>query len=238
MLRDGGCFLELGKRGILSQEDVVQRRPDVEYYTYTLNEFLADEPEKRLPMLNELSHYLEAGKIQPLPYQVFDFQSGLVDAFKHLRDGSNIGKIVIQMKRIPSSLGTAIITGGLGGLGLVTAELLSDLGAKHVVLVSRSGKAKNYSGQQLEEKLKHLRQLDDGNRVSVERCDMSNEEEVKVLLDRVRANHGCINTIIHASGMLRDSWLHNLTPEAIQESFRPKAASAWYLHKHTLKDDV
>ena len=67
---------------------------------------------------------------------------------------------------------------------------------------------------------------------------MSNEEEVKFLLDRVRANHGCINTIIHASGVLRDSWLHNLTPDAIQESFRPKAAGAWYLHKHTLKDDV
>ena len=42
LLNNGGCFLELGKRGILSQEDVSQRRPDVKYFTYTLNEFLAD----------------------------------------------------------------------------------------------------------------------------------------------------------------------------------------------------
>ena len=95
MLKDGGRFLELGKRGILSQEDVAQRRPDVEYFTHTFNEFVADAPENLSPMLNELLHYLEAGTLQPLPYQVFDFQSGLVDAFKHLRDGSNIGKIVI-----------------------------------------------------------------------------------------------------------------------------------------------
>merc|ERR1711933_482703 len=67
---------------------------------------------------------------------------------------------------------------------------------------------------------------------------MSNEEEEELLLGRVRTSHGCINTVIHASGVLRDSWLHNLTQEAIQESFRPKAAGAWYLHKLTLEDDV
>ena len=34
-----------------------------------------------------------------------------------------------------SNIGTARITGGLGSLGLVTAELLFDIGAKHIVLV-------------------------------------------------------------------------------------------------------
>ena len=38
--------------------------------------------------------------------------------------------------------GVILITGGLGGLGLVTAEALVEAGARKLVLVSRSGKIK------------------------------------------------------------------------------------------------
>merc|ERR1711966_344029 len=91
-------------------------------------------------------------------------------------------------------------TGGLGGLGLVTAELLCEIGAKHIVLVSRSGKAKRYDGQGLEERLTKLLEFDEGKCVSVECCDMSNEGEVQSLLGRVREKHGNINTVVHARG--------------------------------------
>ena len=55
LLADGGCFLELGKRNILSQEEMTKRRPDVKYFTYTLNELLHDRPEEASRMLNVLS---------------------------------------------------------------------------------------------------------------------------------------------------------------------------------------
>ena len=113
-----------------------------------------------------------------------------------------------------------------------------EIGAKHIVLVSRSGKAKNYAGQDLEERVAKLLELDDGKCVSIECCDMSNEGEVQSLLDRVREKHGSINTIVHASGALHDGLLHNMTPEAVRSSFGPKAAGAWYLHEHTALDDI
>ncbi|RYG97083.1 KR domain-containing protein, partial [archaeon] len=58
------------------------------------------------------------------------------------------------LKLLPSSLTVksnfkaeiAIITGGLGGLGLLTAKVLVKLGARHLFLVSRSGKIA-YEGQ-------------------------------------------------------------------------------------------
>ena len=103
-----------------------------------------------------------------------------MNRFKQLREGTNIGKVVIRLKSEPN-IGTALITGGLGGLGLVTAELLFDIGAKHIVLVSRSGKAKNYDGQHLEDRLAKLLQLGNGACVSIECCDMSVEVEVKSL---------------------------------------------------------
>ncbi|KAL7542765.1 hypothetical protein ACHAXR_013097 [Thalassiosira sp. AJA248-18] len=142
----------------------------------------------------------------------------------------------IDHKQEPN-IGVAVITGGLGGLGLVTAELLVDMGATHVVLVSRSGKVK-HAGQGLEERLSRLQQLHDGEVVSVECCDMSEEETVKSLLARVREKHGSINTIVHASGVVHDDWLQNMTAETVQASFGAKAAGAWYLHDQTKNDDI
>ena len=42
------------------------------------------------------------------------------------------------------NIGIAVITGGLGGPGLVMAETLVDVGEDHVELVSRSTKARTY----------------------------------------------------------------------------------------------
>ena len=82
LLRPGGRFVELGKRNILSQKEMRERRPDVEYFTYTLNELLHDQPEATSTRLSELSTYIESGVLHPLKCEVFEFQTGLINAFK------------------------------------------------------------------------------------------------------------------------------------------------------------
>ena len=238
LLAEGGCFSELAKRNILSKEEMEERRPDVKYFIYTLNELLHDNPKEVSRMLTSLSDKFDSGAFSPLIYEVFEFQSGLINGFKRLREGNSIGKVVIRLKREPN-IGTALITGGLGGLGLVTAELLFNIGATHIVLVSRSGKAKNYDGQNLEERLSNLLQLGNGSCVSIECCNMSNESELTSLLKQVRKKHGNINTVVHASGVLHDGWMQNMTVEDTRASFGAKAAGAWYLHQHTAElDDI
>ena len=74
--------------------------------------------------------------------------------------------------------------------------------------------------------------------MSLASCDVSNEEDVKSLLDQVRGKHGAVNTIIHASGLLSDGLLNNMTPEAVRSTHGPKAAGAWHFHKHTAFDDI
>merc|ERR1711862_1058884 len=171
-----------------------------------------------------------------LPVKTFDFKTGLADAFRQLRTGTTIGKVVIKLKE-EVSLGVVIITGGLGGLGLVTAEALFEMGAEHIVLVSRSGKVKNYEGQNLQKKLNNLLEHNE-NIVSIQCCDVANENNVSFLLRTTREKHGKINTIIHASGVLRDAQLHKLDAESIRTSFNTKAAGAWWLHKHTCQEDI
>ena len=176
--------------------------------------------------------------VRPLPAEIYEFQSGLVDAFRRLRSGSTIGKVVIRVQGMQGDIGIAVITGGLGGLGLVTAETLVDMGADHVVLVSRSGRAKDYEGQNLQDRLTGLLDLNDGGLVSVECCDMSDEAVVACLLDTIRERHGGINTIVHASGVLADGLLFGMDSESVRRSFGPKAAGAWYLHKHSMEDEI
>ena len=65
---------------------------------------------------------------------------------------------------------------------MITAELSIDIGAEHIVLVSRSGKVKDYKGQNLQTRLSDLLDQNERAAVYVECCDVFNEEAVQSLL--------------------------------------------------------
>jgi hypothetical protein len=130
--------------------------------------------------------------------------------------------------------GVALITGGLGGLGLVSAEALVEAGLHCIVLVSRSGTIKR-SNQGLEQKLESLQSIP-GVQIILEKCDMSVEHQVESLLARVR-NLGPLKVIIHAAGVVSDALLVNQTEDSMKTVWGAKADGAWYLHKYTLGVD-
>ena len=133
--------------------------------------------------------------------------------------------------------GTYIVTGGLGGLGLLSARVLVSAGAKRIVLVSRSGKVA-YEGQGLEAELSWLTN-DSGADVRIIRCDVSDEESVVAMLDEVRGMGDGISGIIHAAGVLRDGLLRGGgAVTGCRDVWMSKAHSAWLLHTHTQKDDL
>ena len=93
-------------------------------FTYTLNELIPDDPTIVSKMLTSLTEDIESGVVRSLPAKIYEFQSGLVDAFRRLKSGLTIGKVVIRLQGMQDDIGIAVIAGGLGGLGLVTAETL------------------------------------------------------------------------------------------------------------------
>ena len=144
----------------------------------------------------------------------------------------------LQHDSLPNSLrnnhSSILITGGLGGLGIVTAEALVELGATSIVLASRSGKIK-YDGQGLQERLDALRAS--GATIVIEQCDTADEQQVIELLERVRCGgYGPLGGVVHAAGVLSDSMLRSQNEESIRRVVEPKAMGAWYLHKHTTDD--
>ena len=95
LLVEGAHFLELAKRNILNINEMEERRPDVKYFTYTLNVFLLDNPKEVSRISTFLSDKLESGTFSPLIYEVYELQSGPINRFKRLREGNNIGNVVI-----------------------------------------------------------------------------------------------------------------------------------------------
>jgi hypothetical protein len=128
--------------------------------------------------------------------------------------------------------GTIIVTGGVGGVGLVAAEALVEAGAKILVLTSRSGDVPAASMPRVDA----LREM--GVEVSVERCDTGREESVELLLGKIRGNYGLITAVVHAAGLVDDKPLLSQDAASLAKTFDPKAQGAFFLHKHTLGDSI
>ncbi|KAJ6259245.1 hypothetical protein Dda_6144 [Drechslerella dactyloides] len=133
-----GRFVEIGKKDIQAYGHLHRERPK-----YVAN--LVDEA---------LGLFGTGGTgLRPVrELRKFDV-SNTVDAFRLIGTGKTIGKIVVEMnpeshvpvvfapKRISTFSPNAsyVIAGGLGGLGRVAARWMAERGAKHLILLSRSG---------------------------------------------------------------------------------------------------
>ncbi|ABW15127.1 Beta-ketoacyl synthase [Parafrankia sp. EAN1pec] len=120
-----------------------------------------------------------------------------------------------------------LVTGGLGGLGLVTAQKLVDLGAKRLVLTSRSGRP-------TPEATDVLAALSDRAVVSVERADVGSAPDVERLVELVRQTGLPLGGIVHAAGVAGKSLIGNLTWEAVDEQLRAQVYGGWLLHEASL----
>ncbi|MGW0733748.1 SDR family NAD(P)-dependent oxidoreductase, partial [Streptomyces sp. NPDC002851] len=123
--------------------------------------------------------------------------------------------------------GTVLITGGTSGIGSWTARhLVATHGARHLLLVSRQGRAAAGAAE-LERELTAL-----GAEITVAACDAADPEEMKALLESVPAAHP-LTAVIHSAGVLDDGLIESLTPERLDRVLRPKVDAALLLHRLT-----
>ncbi len=128
-----------------------------------------------------------------------------------------------------SNQGSYLITGGLGGLGLLFARWLTEHGARHIVLTGR--RAPNPEAQAL------IAQLNkNGADVSFIACDVSHKQDVQQLVDTIRTTMPPLKGIIHAAGTLQDGMLSEQTWEKFVTVFAPKVSGTWNLH--TMTEDM
>ncbi|HOV85964.1 MAG TPA: SDR family NAD(P)-dependent oxidoreductase [Syntrophobacteraceae bacterium] len=136
--------------------------------------------------------------------------------------------------RIPltfSADGSYMVTGGLGGLGLLTARRLVERGARNVILVGRNPPGPEAAGRITEMERR-------GARVTVIKADISDAKQVAEILDDIEAALPPLRGIIHAAGLLDDGILVNLTWERFSRVMAPKVNGAWALHALTASRNV
>jgi acyl transferase domain-containing protein/tryptophanase/acyl carrier protein len=125
--------------------------------------------------------------------------------------------------------GVYLITGGVGGLGLIFAEFLAKTCQARLVLTGRSELSEARKA-----KLDDLRKL--GAEVLYVATDVSKREDVEDLRGRIKARFGGVNGVIHAAGLARDSFIRNKTVEEMEAVFAPKIQGTLLLDEAT-KDE-
>ena len=233
VVSNGGRFVEIGKRGVWDSSKVKAIRPDVSYSVIDLVRESQRQPELISLMLQNLSQEFNKNLLQPPPLKLFSIEE-VVSAFRYMQQAKHIGKIVVTQTE-PTQDTTKIsfrgdasylITGGLGGLGLLVARWMVSKGAKHIVLVGRRS-----PDETAQKKIKELETA--GASVIVEKADVSDRESMEKVLSNIEHSTFPLAGIIHSAGTLSDGVIQNQTWSSFEKVMAPKVQGAWYLHELT-----
>src|SRR5690606_6378139 len=229
-LAEEGRFLEIGKRGIWTAEQVAEVKPRARYEVIDLGAYAQARPSAIRGMFERLLPWFEDATLRPLPTRVFDAVEA-AGAFRYMAQAKHIGKIVVRQLHgaggPPFDPDAAyLITGGGGGLGLEVGRWLVKRGAGCVVLTGRSAPSATVAGA--------IRELEDaGARVEFVRADITRPEDVDRLLEHVRATGRPLRGVIHAAAVLDDGLLLDQDWSRFERVLAPKMVGGWLLHERT-----
>ncbi len=241
VMADHGRFLEIGKRDIYLDSQLGLRafRKNLSFIAIDLDRALRQRPAEVGTLYRNLLQGFHDGTLSPLPHRVFP-ASNTVGAFRCMAQAKHVGKIVVNMQDRPSFISPALsaspsfrhdatylVTGGLGGFGLVVAGWLIEHGARHLVLAGRRG----LHSEEAERKVAALR--DAGARVEVIAADVSQPGAVADLLARLDGELPPLRGVFHQAMVLDDGLLLNLNEERLRRVLSPKMTGAWNLHVQT-----
>jgi acyl transferase domain-containing protein/acyl carrier protein len=225
---DGGAFLEIGKRGIRTPEEVRRMRPDIRYFVIDASDDARVKPSLVGQTLERLLSEMGNGSLAALPCTTFPFQRA-PSAFRYMAQAQQIGRVVLRHPHVTSALDgirgdrSYLVTGGLRGLGWLVARWLVDEGARSLVLVGRSAPDGETTAS-----IGMMRAA--GVNVEVVQADVSRPEGMQAMaaaLDGMPPVAG----VIHCAGILDDGMLERQTPERFSKVMGPKADAAWGLHR-------
>lgn len=243
-LAPGGRFVEIGKRDLYGSTQVALRSfaENATYQVVDVDRLLAQRPELAAGWYRELLGRLERGAlarpaVEPYP------MSRAGEALEQVARSKHLGKVVVTLQEPtvavapPRQLlldgdGTHVVVGGASGFGLAVAAFLAERGARHLLLLSRSGPRT----QADHDVLRGLREA--GVRVTLARADVTDAAALQAALDAARKAGPPIRGVVHSAMVLDDALLTELSAERVSKVLRPKVQGAWNLHEATRGDPL
>jgi NAD(P)-dependent dehydrogenase (short-subunit alcohol dehydrogenase family) len=238
-LAPGGRFIEIARRGIWTDEKIAAVRPDISYHQVDFSQTIPQEPELIGHLLQEVLALFAEAKLTPVPQITFPLHQ-VQEAFRHMQNARHIGKILLvqpaavaEQAAAPVTLhaaATYLITGGLGGIGLLVAERFVAEGARHLILMGRSAPKLEAA-----ETLAALRAA--GAQVTVVQADVTNLDQVAAVLAAIDPALP-LRGIVHSVGVLDDGALVQQRWDRFTKVLAPKVWGAWHLHTLTQGMDL
>ena len=233
-LAQGGRFVELARRDILSEDEMAAARPDVSYAILELDVMKKTVPDQVGVVLRDVMERIASGELSPLTHSRWPLAEAGA-ALDFMRSARHVGKIVLTPPPLMAGRlrqdRTYLVTGGLGGIGIAVAEWLADNGAGAIVLNGRRD-----PDPEAEEAITALRGR--GARVEVELADVTDSAAIDAMLERIDAKLPPLGGVIHSVGVLSDAALTNQTWDSFERVLSPKTFGAWHLHRATMDRDL
>ncbi|KAI2959036.1 hypothetical protein CBS147322_1358 [Aspergillus niger] len=235
-----GRFIEIGKRDITSNTRLEMGKFEYNCTFSSLDlTLVADQKGKVLNrVFTAVMRMFAQGRLTPV-YPVTTVGIAEVESvLRKLQSGKTTGKVVVDHRingkikathPLPSSDllspdATYIVVGGTGGIGQSITRRMVQRGARHIVLLSRSG-AVTEAAQKI---------ISDGQAVDasiqIKKCDVSEVSQVKSLIAELQKELPPVRGVIHAAMVLKDVFLEQMTFPDWEAVLRPKVAAAWNLH--------
>ena len=124
--------------------------------------------------------------------------------------------------------GVYVITGGLGGLGVLFAEeILRTAPRARVILTGRAALAA--ARQQLLDRLSRQSAAQGGDPVSYRTLDLERRDAVETFVAEILSEYGRLDGIIHSAGMTADNLIVNKTADEFARVLVPKVAGTVHL---------
>ena len=233
-LMQGGRFVELARRDILSEAEMAAVRPDVGYSILELDVLKKTDPAWVGEVLTQIMGRFANGELETIIHSRWPLaEAGAALGF--MRAARHLGKIVLTLP--PLARGqlradrTYLVTGGLGGIGCAVADWLADRGAGAIVLNGRRD-----PDPQVKTVIDGLRAK--GIDIGVELADVTDPAAIDSMMARIERDHPPLGGVIHSVGVLSDAAIGNQTWESFDRVLRPKIAGAWHLHRATQHLDL
>jgi acyl transferase domain-containing protein/NADPH:quinone reductase-like Zn-dependent oxidoreductase/acyl carrier protein len=242
LLRPLGRFLELGKVDFYANSPLRMRllRNNATFFGIDVDQVMRVDPALCRRLFLEMLDRFDKKELWPLPYAVAP-RAAIAETFRCMQQSRHVGKLVVAfdetaagVRPLPTpglgpleSHASYLVSGGLGGLGRAVCDRLVRLGARFLVLVSRTGAATD------DQKAILADLADRGVRAVAVRADVADGKALGRAMEAALADMPPLRGVVHCAGVLRDATIATMTSPDIRAVLRAKALGGYNLHRLT-----
>ncbi|MFZ5526629.1 MAG: SDR family NAD(P)-dependent oxidoreductase [Pseudomonadota bacterium] len=251
-LQPHGRFIEIGKGEGLDDAGFAQAAPGVRLHRVDLAQLTRHHPQRAKAWWQALDRAWHDGSFTPLPRQTWPMGDA-VQALRALQQGRQVGKLVLLADGVqpgapaadvsandvatfkPREDGCYLVTGGLGGLGLLTARWLAQQGAGELLLLGRTLPTDSTDERAHAWQAALTEIQASGTRVHATALDVADEAALAALLatqarGALPGLRHPLRGVFHAAGVLDDAPLAKQDAARLARVLMPKTTGAWNLH--------